>query len=248
MTERVYTAAVLIIGNEILSGRTPDANLAYLGQGLNDAGVRLTEARVIADDIDTIAAAVNELRRTHDYVFTTGGIGPTHDDITAASIAAAFGVAVVRHPAAEKLLRDHYGEDINAARLKMAEVPHGAALIENPVSKAPGFRIGNVHVLAGVPRIMQAQFDAVKHTLAGGAPILAGTVTVYMAESAIATELADLQDKYAGSEIGSYPFARSGRFGTAIVIRSTSRETVDGAVAELRAFLRSLKADLEDDG
>ena len=235
--ERIYTAALLIIGNEILSGRTQDANLAYIALGLNRGGVRLAEVRVVPDIEAKIVKAVNELRAENDYVFTTGGIGPTHDDITAHSIAAAFGVKVIRHPDAEKLLRDHYGADINEARLKMAEVPEGADLIPNPVSRAPGFRIGNVHVLAGVPRIMQAQFDGVRPTLAGGKPVQSRSLVVYLAESTLAEDLGNIQHRYPSSDIGSYPFGRAGKFGTAIVVRAVEQATVDAAIEEVRAMM-----------
>jgi molybdenum cofactor synthesis domain-containing protein len=235
--DRIYTAALLIIGNEILSGRTQDSNLAYIGKGLNDVGVRLMEVRVVADIEAAIVKAVRELSAENDYVFTTGGIGPTHDDITCASIAAAFNVKVIRHPVADALLRDYYGDRVNAARMKMADVPEGSDLIDNPVSKAPGFRIGNVHCMAGVPRIMQAQFDGVRHSLKGGKPMLSRSVTVFLAESQMAADLTKLQEKYASTEMGSYPFSRNGTFGTAIVTRCTDAATLDAAVIELKDMM-----------
>ncbi len=179
MPDRPVTACLVVIGNEILSGRTRDANLAYLGARLNDIGVRLMEARVIPDLDEVIVAAVNEARRAFTYVFTTGGIGPTHDDITAASIAKAFGVALTEHPEARAILEAHYPTgEINQARLRMARTPEGATLIENPVSKAPGFQMGNVFVMAGIPEVMQAMFESVVHRLVGGKPLVSRSVTV----------------------------------------------------------------------
>ena len=178
MTAKTVTACVLVIGNEILSGRTKDANLAWLAVELNKLGVRLMEARVIPDVEETIVATLNEVRARFDYVFTTGGIGPTHDDITAACVARAFAVPLVRNPEAVRRLQAHYANpaDLNEARLRMANAPEGATLIDNPVSKAPGFRIGNVHVMAGIPVIMQAMFDGIRHTLVGGSPMLSRTI------------------------------------------------------------------------
>src|SRR5215467_6244662 len=163
---KVFTACVLIIGNEILSGRVQDENVAFLAKGLNEVGIRLKEVRVIPDDSDTIVGTVNEVRRAFDYVFTTGGIGPTHDDITSASIAEAFAVPLIIHPDARRLLESHYPPGgLNEARLRMAQVPDGATLLLNPISRAPGFRIDNVFVLPGVPQIMQAIFSELKHKL-----------------------------------------------------------------------------------
>src|ERR1051325_270508 len=177
-TAKPITACVLIIGNEILSGRTQDANLAFLAQGLNEIGIRLREARVIPDDAETIVAAVNEVRRKFDYVFTTGGIGPTHDDITAQCIADAFGVPLILHPEARRLLEGHYPPGaLNEARLRMAHMPEGSSLLLNPISRAPGFRIGNVFVLAGVPQVMQATFNELRHHLRGGAKMLRRSVS-----------------------------------------------------------------------
>ena len=167
---RVVTAALLIIGNEILSGRTKDANLAFLGENLNDLGIQMSECRVVRDDEADIIAAVRALSERYDYVFTTGGIGPTHDDITCACIAKAFGAAVIRHPEAMRRLTLHYektGVEFNEMRQRMANIPDGASLIDNPVSAAPGFKIGNVYVMAGVPRIMQGMFDELRETMTG---------------------------------------------------------------------------------
>jgi len=185
--ERVVTACVLIIGNEILSGRVQDANLAFLATGLNEAGVRLREARVIPDVAETIVSTVNEVRRNFDYVFTTGGIGPTHDDITSACIAEAFGVKLIVHPEAKRILESHYPPGgLNEARLRMAHMPEGSVLLLNPISRAPGFRIGNVYVMAGVPQVMQATFSELQHRLRGGAKVLSRSVSCGLGEGTIA--------------------------------------------------------------
>jgi molybdenum cofactor synthesis domain-containing protein len=235
------TAAVLIIGNEILSGRTQDVNLNWLAKELTDLGIRLREARVVADVESEIVAAVNELRSRYDYVFTTGGIGPTHDDITSASIAKAFGVPWMRHPDAVKILEAQYEPgQLNEARLRMATMPEGAELVDNPVSGAPGYRIGNVFVLAGVPSIMRAMFDSARGRLRGGPPVLSHTVSTYLGEGTIAKPLGELQDRFGELDIGSYPFFRSGRFGTSLVIRGTDRAQIDKAAADLRDAIRAL--------
>src|SRR3954453_3300800 len=210
---KTVTACVLIIGNEILSGGTQDANLAFLAKGLNDAGIRLREARVIPDDAATIVATVNEGRGNFDYVFTTGGIGPTHDDITSACIAEAFGVQLTVHPEARRILESHYPPGgLNAARLRRAHVPEGPALLPNPISRAPGFRVENVYVLPGVPQIMQAIFNELKHRLKGGAKVLSRSVSCSLGEGTIAQELAALQERYPDVEIGSYPYFRRSDF------------------------------------
>jgi molybdenum cofactor synthesis domain-containing protein len=235
------TAAVLVIGDEILSGRTRDANLAYLAERLEPLGIGLREARVVADVEDDIAAAVDGLRRRWDFVFTTGGIGPTHDDITAGAVARAFGVPLLRHPEAVRRLEAHYGTgQLNAARLRMAEIPEGAALIDNPVSAAPGFRIGNVYVMAGVPRIMQAMFDGIAATLTGGAVVLSRTVSCALGEGVIAAGLADLAARHPDLSAGSYPYFRHGQFGTTLVLRGTDPGRLDAATAELAALITTL--------
>jgi molybdenum cofactor synthesis domain-containing protein len=240
-TNEIVTAALLIIGNEILSGRTQDANLSYIAKGLGGIGVRLREVRVIPDVAATIIATVNEVREKFDYVFTTGGIGPTHDDITSETIAEAFGVKWVLHPEAKRLLLTHYKEsELNQARLRMAHVPEGAILIDNPVSLAPGFQIGNVFVMAGVPRIMQAMFDGVKTRLRRGAPMLSRTVRCALPEGIIAEGLGKLQDRYAELDIGSYPYFRRGAFGTSLVVRGADEARVAAATAELTLLIRSL--------
>ncbi len=241
---RPVSAAVLVIGNEILSGRTKDANLPYLALQLNAVGIRLSEARVVADVEEEIVRAVNECRARYTYVFTTGGIGPTHDDITAGAVAKAFGVKLVRDARAVELLRRQYEPGrLNEARLRMAQVPEGATLIDNPVSIAPGFQIGNVFVMAGVPEIMHAMFDGLKHRLAGGRPMLSRTVSGFVAEGTIAKGLGELQSRHPALEIGSYPFFRQGRFGASFVLRGADAAVIEQAAAELRALVRSLGAE-----
>ncbi|MCP5149978.1 MAG: competence/damage-inducible protein A [Ectothiorhodospiraceae bacterium] len=243
--ERVYTAAVLVIGNEVLSGRIQDANLAFLAGRLKAQGIRLREARVIPDVDSAIIDAVNTLRAAHDYVFTTGGIGPTHDDITAECIARAFGVALERNPDAVRILEDHYGDELNEARLRMANIPAGGALLDNPVSRAPGFRLGNVYVLPGVPRIMQAMFDGFRHTLAGGRPLRSRTVTAFLPESQVAEGLAAIQARRPEVEIGSYPWVRKGRFGAALVVRAVEASDLDTVSDEIAAMVRALGCEPE---
>jgi len=239
--EKIVTAAVIIIGNEILSGRTQDVNLAYLATGLNAAGVTLREARVIPDIAEAIIATVNELRARYDYVFTTGGIGPTHDDITSECVARAFGVPWTLHPEAHRIFLDHYKPgELNEARLRMAHTPEGASLIKNAVSRAPGFRMGNVVVMAGIPRVMQAMFDAVKHDLKGGRPMLSRTVSCHLAEGVIAKGLGEIQGRYADLDIGSYPFYRRGEFGTSLVLRGRESERLAAATAEVVTLVRAL--------
>src|SRR5579863_6579519 len=238
---KVYTACVLVIGNEILSGRTQDTNLAYIAQGLAQVGVVLKEARVIPDVCDTIAATVNELRAKYDYVFTTGGIGPTHDDITSESIAKAFDVPWVVHPEAHKHFLSFYAPgDLNAARMRMATTPEGASLVYNPVSRAPGFRMGNVYVFAGIPRVMQGMFDAVKGELKGGKPMLSRTVATSLAEGVLAKRLGEIQDKYDDVEIGSYPIMRRGAFGVNLVLRGRELGRLAEATAEVATMVREL--------
>ncbi len=244
---KIVTACVLIIGNEILSGRTQDANLAFLAQGLNEVGIRLREARVIPDDAQTIIDTVNEARGKFDYVFTTGGIGPTHDDITSASIAQAFGVKLILHPEAKRILESHYPPGgLNKARLRMAQVPEGAALLPNPISRAPGFRIENVFVLPGVPQIMQAIFNELKHRLKGGAKMLSRSVSCTLGEGAIAQDLAALQERYGDLEIGSYPYFRRSDFGVTLVVRGAERERIAAAIDELKALIRTLGGDPQE--
>ena len=241
---RIVTACVLIIGNEILSGRTPDANLVFLARGLTELGVRLREARVIPDDTGVIVSTVNEVRRVFDYVFTTGGIGPTHDDITAQSVAEAFAVKLILHPEAKRLLEGHYPAGaVNEARMRMAYVPDGAVLLPNPISRAPGFRIDNVYVMAGVPQIMQATFRELSHRLKGGAKVLSRSVSCSLSEGVLAQGLGELQARYGDLEIGSYPYFRRADFGVTLVVRGTDRARLVAATEELKTLILSLGGD-----
>jgi molybdenum cofactor synthesis domain-containing protein len=222
MSERIITAAVVIIGNEILSGRTQDTNLRDIATTLAGRGIRVTEARVIPDVEATIISVVNEVRARHDYVFTTGGIGPTHDDITAQSIAKAFGVPLIEHPEIAARIRLRPGTpEVMAARLLMARVPQGSGLIENTTGGPSSFYIGNVYVLAGIPAVMRAMLASMESKLIGGAVLQSTSVTVYLPESHIAEPLRELQAAHPDVEIGSYPFNREGRMGTTLVVRST---------------------------
>lgn len=218
-----YTACLIIIGNEILSGRTRDANLQYLAEKLNGWGVRLREARVIPDVESTIMETLNHCRETFDYVFTTGGIGPTHDDITAASVAKAFGVGLVKDQKSFDLMAARFENpgDFNESRQKMCFVPDGAVTIDNSVSIAPGFQMENVFVLAGVPSIMRAMVDTLQNRLVGGAPVQSTSVGCHLPEGAIAQGLSDIQDRWPDIDVGSYPFYKEGKFGTSLVLRGT---------------------------
>ena len=241
--EKIVTACVLIIGNEILSGRTQDVNLNYLAKGLNAVGIRLTEARVIPDLPEVIVATVNEVRAKFRYVFTTGGIGPTHDDITSECVARAFGVPLVLHPEARRILEAHYRErglEFNAARQRMAQVPEGAELIFNPISRAPGFRIGNVFVMAGVPQVMQAMFESLVGTLEGGRPVLSRTISCGLAEGALAEGLGAIQARYPDVDIGSYPWYRRGAYGVSLALRSPEAARLAAAGDEVAALVRAL--------
>lgn len=246
---RIVTACVLVIGNEILSGRTKDANLAWLAVELNKLGVRLMEARVIPDVEATIVSTLDEVRARFDYVFTTGGIGPTHDDITAACVARAFGVPLVRNPEAVRRLQAHYANpaDLNEARLRMANTPEGATLIDNPISKAPGFRIGNVFVMAGIPSIMQAMFDGLRRGLVGGTPMLSRTINAEIPEGVMAAELAAIQAAHPTLEIGSYPYMRQGRAGAAIVLRGVAPGMLAAAADAVKAMMRAHGAEPRED-
>tara|TARA_R110002072_G_scaffold38778_9_gene112029 strand:+ start:2708 stop:3502 length:795 start_codon:yes stop_codon:yes gene_type:complete len=234
------TAGLLVIGDEILSGRTQDANLAFLGKELGSRGIRLMEARVIPDNEAVIVSALREARARFDYVFTTGGIGPTHDDITVDCVAKAFDVPVVVHPKARQILEDYYGARINEARLRMARVPEGADLVENPVSMAPGIQLDNVYILAGVPRIMQGQFFSLAPGLRGGLPRLARNIPAEVAESEVAPALEALEARHDGVDIGSYPWMRHGRIGTSLVLRGTDAAQLDRVADELVAILAKL--------
>ena len=238
---RTWTAALVVIGDEILSGRTQDKNVAQVATWLNDQGIRLVEARVIPDDARRIGEAVNELRATHDYVFTTGGIGPTHDDITVDAIAAAFGVPVVIHPQARAILEEYFRHrpgGVTEARLRMARVPEGADLIPNPRSGAPGVRIGNVFIMAGVPDIAASMLEALTGTLEGGRPIVSVTVGARAAESDVAELLRETEAAHPGVAIGSYPFFKDGRYGANFVIRSEDGELAQATGSDLAERLR----------
>lgn len=235
------TAAILIIGNEILSGRTQDVNLAWLGAELAKIGIGLREGRIVPDIAEEIIDGVNALRQRYDYVFTTGGIGPTHDDITTASIARAFGVPVIRHPDAEAMLMKHYQSvEANAARMKMADVPEGAVLVPNPVSAAPGYRIENVFVFAGVPRIMQAMFENIRHELQTGEPVLSRAVMTHLTEGTIAEGLTQIQNAAPSIDIGSYPMIKSGKLGSSLVLRGTDAALLDATLQQVKALITAL--------
>ncbi len=230
------TAAMLVIGDEILSGRTRDSNTHFLAGQLAERGIDLCEVRVVSDVHDRIVAAVNALRAGHDHVFTSGGIGPTHDDITADAIAAAFGVALGIRDDARAILAAHYqrtGLELNTARLRMARVPDGAVLIENPVSAAPGFSIGNVHVMAGVPSVFQAMVAGLLPTLSAGKPLLSQTLRIERGEGEIAGPLGALAAEYPQLSIGSYPYVRDGAFGANVVIRGSDAAALDAAMVRL---------------
>jgi molybdenum cofactor synthesis domain-containing protein len=238
---RQWTAALVVIGDEILSGRTQDRNVAQLATWLNDQGIRLAEVRIVADDSAAIGAAVNALRTSHDYLFTTGGIGPTHDDITVDAIAAAFNVPVVVHPEARRILEDYYRGrpgGLTEARLRMARVPDGAELIVNPSSGAPGVKLGNVYILAGVPHIAASMVEALTGMLEGGRPMVSVTIGARAAESDVADLLRETEAAHPGVAIGSYPFIRDGGFGANFVVRSEdgalARETASALAAGLR--------------
>ena len=236
------TAAMLVIGDEILSGRTRDGNTHYLAGELTQRGIRLAEARVVPDEQPAIIEAVNALRARWDHVFTSGGIGPTHDDITADAMAAAFGVAITHRADAMALLQAHYdraGLEFNAARQRMARIPDGAALIDNPVSTAPGFTLGNVHVMAGVPNIFQAMVASVLPTITGGQPLLSQSLRVNRGEGEIAGPFAALAAEFPALSMGSYPFNLNGAHGTNLVIRGTDPGQIDLAMSRLAALFAS---------
>ena len=239
--ERIWTAALVVIGDEILSGRTQDKNVAQIAQWLNVQGIRLAEVRVVPDREAAIVEAVNALRARNDYLFTTGGIGPTHDDITVDAIAAALGVGVVHHPTAVAVLTRYYETrgGVTEARLRMARVPEGAELIENKLSGAPGIRIGNLFIMAGVPHITAGMLDALTGTLEGGRPVVSATIGCWVAESEVADLLREAERAHEGVAIGSYPFFREGRVGANFVVRSPDRALVDGCIADLTRDLEA---------
>ena len=236
MTERIYTAGLVVIGDEILSGRTHDKNIAQIASWLQVQGIRLSEVRVVPDVVERIVEAVNALRESYDYLFTTGGIGPTHDDITVDAVAAALGVPVVVHPEAKAMLERYYAsidKELTEARLRMARVPEGGELIPNRMSGAPGIKLGNIHLMAGVPHITAGMLDALTGTLEGGAPLLSETVGCWTPESEVADILRQVEKAHLDCQIGSYPFFREGRVGANFVVRSTSAEDLKSCVDSL---------------
>jgi molybdenum cofactor synthesis domain-containing protein len=239
------SAAILVIGDEILSGRTKDRNIGYIAEYLTNLGIELREVRVVPDVEAEIVAAVNALRARYTYLFTTGGIGPTHDDITPDSIARAFGVSIDHDPRAVAMLRERYQpEDLNEARMRMARIPAGAVLIDNPISKAPGFMLGNVIVMAGVPAIMQVMLDNVANKLAAGAKMLVVTLdSGGLPEGIYATRLGEVAAAHPGVSIGSYPSFHSGGFRNQIVLRSKDQTALDAAAAAVAKLVATLKAD-----
>ena len=248
--ERIWTAGLLVIGDEILSGRTQDRNVAQIGAWLNLQGIRLGEVRIVPDVAGRIVAAVNALRAENDYLFTTGGIGPTHDDITVDAIASALGVPVVVHPRARAILESYYATrgGITEARLRMARVPEGAELIENRVSGAPGIRLGNIFILAGVPHIATLMLEALSGTIEGGKPLLSRTIGSWTPESEVAGLLAETERAHPGCQIGSYPFFREGRVGANFVIRSTDPASLAACEAALAAALEEQGREIVREG
>ena len=248
---RIWTAGLLVIGDEILSGRTQDLNVAQIGTWLNLQGIRLTEVRMVPDRIEAIAEAANALRERYDYLFTTGGIGPTHDDITVDGIATALGLPVVIHPAARAALEAYYagrGDSVNDARLRMARVPEGAELIENRFSGAPGIKIGNIYILAGVPRIAAMMLDALTGMLEGGRPLLSRTLGCWAAESEVAELLEATEKAHERCQIGSYPFFREGKAGANFVVRSDDEAALEACAGELERALRELGHEVTEGG
>jgi len=239
------TAAFIIIGNEILSGRTKDQNLNFLATSLNEMGIGLIEVRVVRDIEQEIINAVNELRTKYNYVFTSGGIGPTHDDITAMAIAKAFNTELICDRKARKLLEEHYGSKLNEARLKMAYIPKNSTLLNNPVSSAPGFKTGNVFVMAGVPKIMQSMFLASKEHLETGQKTHSSSISAFIAEGDIALELNKVQNQYDSVEIGSYPFIKDGKLGTSLVFRSTDKSQVRESLKQIKSYLEKIQTTIE---
>ena len=249
---KTWTAALIVIGDEILSGRTQDKNVAQVATWLNEQGIRLAEVRIVPDDMACIGETVNALRPAHDYVFTTGGIGPTHDDITVDAVAAAFGVPVVVHPEARRMLEDYYrGRPdfvLTETRLRMARVPEGAELIANPSSGAPGVKMDNVYILAGVPYIAASMLEALTGRLEGGLPMVSVTVGARAPESDVADLLRETEAAHPGVTIGSYPFFKDGGYGANFVIRSENGELAARTGEELAARLREAGFEPVDGG
>lgn len=248
--DRIWTAALAVIGDEILSGRTQDKNIAQIAAWLNVQGIRLREVRVVPDIEDEIVAAVNALRDRYDYVFTTGGIGPTHDDITVDAIAKALGVPVVVHPDARAILERYYADKggLNEGRLRMARTPEGAELIPNPMSGAPGIRIGNLFIMAGVPHITAGMLAGLDGKLEGGAPLVSVTLGAFAPESEIAALLSGAEEHHPGCQVGSYPFYKQGKVGGNFVVRSTSLEAAQACAAEIAEGLTAKGYDVTEGG
>ena len=250
-SDRVWTAALAVIGDEILSGRTQDKNVAQLALWLNDHGIRLAEVRIVPDDMDRIGETVNELRAKHDYLFTTGGIGPTHDDITVDAIAKAFGVPAIVHPEALKILQDYYRDrpgGLTESRLRMARTPEGAELLRNPSSGAPGIKMDNVYIMAGVPHIAASMLAALTGKLEGGRPVVSITVGARAPESDVADLLRETEEANPGVAIGSYPFFKDGRYGSNFVIRSEDGDLAQATGEALSQKLREAGFEPVDGG
>ncbi len=250
-SDKIWTAGLVVIGDEILSGRTHDKNIAQVASWLQVQGIRLAEVRVVPDVMERIIEAVNALREAYDYLFTTGGIGPTHDDITVDAVAAALGVPVVVHPQARAILERYYADKpggLTEARLRMARVPEGGELIPNRMSGAPGIKLGNIHLMAGVPHITAGMLDALTGTLQGGAPLLSETVGCWVPESEVATLLRDVEKAHERCQIGSYPFFREGRVGANFVVRSTDAQALAACVTALGNGLAALGYDFTPGG
>jgi molybdenum cofactor synthesis domain-containing protein len=237
----IVTAGILVIGDEILSGRTKDKNIGFIAEYLTNIGIDLKEVRVVSDDEDEIIAALNALRARYTYIFTTGGIGPTHDDITADSVAKAFGVSIDYHPEVVARFRERFQDDLNEARLRMARIPDGAELIQSATILAPGFKIGNVIVMAGVPSIMQAMMDIVAPKLKSGIRMLSDTVRANAREGDIGGPLREIATAHPDTMIGSYPFVEDGKPNTNLVVRSRDPDKLNAAMTDVKAMLAGLK-------
>lgn len=238
MEKEIVTAAFVMIGDEILSGRTQDKNLNFLAKNLTEFGINLREVRVVGDFEDEIVGAINSVRKKYDYVFTSGGIGPTHDDITSAAVAKAFDTKLILDKVAHQILQKHYGEDLNDARLKMAYIPQGASLLDNPVSSAPGFRIANVFVMAGVPKIFEAMYEAATKELIGGKKTQTKELTTELTEGWLASDLDSLQKQYPQVAMGSYPFVG----GTSLVFRSIDYVALEKSYVEMVEIIAKIKS------
>tara|TARA_Y100000590_G_scaffold303759_1_gene342486 strand:+ start:855 stop:1607 length:753 start_codon:yes stop_codon:yes gene_type:complete len=240
-------AAIVIIGNEILSGRTQDSNVSFLAKWLNNLGVSVTEVRIIEDKEESIISCIKEIKKKFKYIFTTGGIGPTHDDITSKSIAKAFNLSCDYHKEAYEILKKYYkAQEFNEGRKKMAKIPDRAILIYNPSSGAPGFIVENVFCLPGVPSILKSMVEGLKNKIVGGEKILSKTISINTVESEIAKPLEEIQNKFKNLEIGSYPFFRLGKVGISLVIRSTEQKLIDDCCKEIVSFMKKNKIQITE--